>query len=206
MLAFITGRIQKIDEQSVVVLAGPLGYRIFVTRGDLTALRVGQEVALHLYHQISENGQSLYGFVEPASLTMFELLLGVNGIGPKSALGILNKASIQDIQQSVVQQDAGMLHKMGGVGRKTAEKVVLGLKDAFDGLDVGGGSGTSGAGGVDSEALEALLGLGYSVDEAREAMRLVVAGVGVGPATGGEIAQQDTAGKIAAALKVLGKK
>ena len=197
MLAFITGRIQKTDEQSVVVLAGPLGYRVFVTHGDVGSLRVGQEVALHLYHQISENGQSLYGFVDPASLAMFELLLGVSGIGPKSALGILNKASVQDIQQSVVRQDADMLHKMGGVGRKTAEKVVLGLKDAFDGLDIGGLGGAGGAAGsIDSEALEALLGLGYSPDEAREAMRLVVAGV----------ATQDTAGKIAAALKVLGKK
>jgi Holliday junction DNA helicase RuvA len=191
MIAYLNGIIAhksqfiKKDNFVIVTVSG-VGYKVYVIDRLLNDLRLGQEVELYTYTQVAETVLDLYGFANQEDLEFFELLIGISGIGPRSALGILQKAKTDDIRQAVQSGNSEVLAKVSGLGPKTAEKIVVGLKDKL-------GSISSGAGAWDtqfSDALEALVGLGYSPVQARDALAQV-------PAT--EVGEQ-------VALKVLGRK
>ncbi len=193
MIAYLNGVIAhksqliKKDNFIIVTVSG-VGYKVYVIDRLLNDLRLGQEVELYTYTQVAETVLDLYGFANQDDLAFFELLIGISGIGPRSALGILQKAKTEDIRQAVQSGNASVLAKVSGLGPKTAEKVVTGLKDKL-------GSVSSGAGAWDAQfgdALEALVGLGYSPVQARDALAQV-------PAT--EVGEQ-----VKEALKHLGRK
>ncbi len=168
MIAKLTGTIDEISINTLIVDVQGVGYLVHTTNGLLAQVRTGQHVTLFTYHVVRETASDLFGFLSKEELNFFELLLTVSGIGPKSALAILNTASIETIREGVQTGDASHLTKVSGIGRKSAEKIVLELKDKIGSIAVLG-SNVSGSG----DAIEALAALGYSLSEARDAIKQV---------------------------------
>ena len=169
MIGHIEGTVRKVAEGYCILSAGPVGYKVSATGQTLSALRSGSFAALWTHLAVRENALDLYGFFSEEELRFFELLLTVSGIGPKSALAILDIATVETLRAAVSQGNASYLTKVSGVGRKTAEKIVLELQEK---VGVAPSSTVSIIAG-DAEALEALCALGYSTQEARDALRKV---------------------------------
>jgi holliday junction DNA helicase RuvA len=169
MIAKLSGTVDEIALASLIIDVSGVGYLVHTTGGTLAQVRTDQPVTLFTHHVVRETAADLYGFLSKTELDFFELLLTVSGIGPKSALGILNTASIDTIREGVQTGDAAHLSKVSGIGRKNAEKIVLELKDKIGALEYVAGKPTSGSG----DAIEALTALGYSLHEARDAIKHV---------------------------------
>ena len=155
----------------MILQTGDIGYQIFVNVVAYADLSIGQEVEFYLYHHVREDMEDLYGFKNFAELEFFKLLLSVSGVGPKSALGILGMASVEDIKESIGHGDPSLLTKVSGIGKKTAERIVLELRSKIDYL----ASLKDGAAGmsVSGDEIDALMSLGYSLQQAREALKNV---------------------------------
>ncbi|MFH1112045.1 MAG: Holliday junction branch migration protein RuvA [Patescibacteria group bacterium] len=164
MIAQISGKVAGRTERSVVVEAGGVGYEIFCAPEVIAKLTQDSPITFYTYHNIREDLAELYGFLRKEDLYFFKLLLTVSGIGPRSALNILEVARPEEIRRAVVNQDAGTLHAVYGLGKKTAERLVVELKDK---LEAGVASGPA---GDDQIVLEAIVNLGYSQSEARQAL------------------------------------
>jgi len=149
-----------------------VGYRVSATPSTLASVRMGAEAALIIYTAVREDALDLYGFLHESERRMFELLLSVSGIGPKSALSILSLADTTTLVNAISAGKASYLTGISGIGKKTADKVVLELKDKVDEFGI-----ASEYADGDEAALEALRGMGYSQREAREALRRVPDGV-----------------------------
>lgn len=169
MIRQVRGIIEEKDALSVVVSVGAgggsIGYLVSVP--NTSVITVGEEVVLHTHLAVRETAMDLYGFLTRDELEMFELLLGVPKIGPKSALQILSQADVALLKTAALSDDASHLTKMSGIGKKTAEKIVVELRNKLDDEApelVGAG------GGVDGDVIDALVTLGYSQKEAREAI------------------------------------
>lgn len=167
MIRMLTGAIADVTLGSVVLDVGGVGYLIALQTGRGAELSVGEKLALHTYLAVREDALDLYGFFSRDDLAMFELLIGLPKIGPKSALQILSQADVELIKKAVAGSDAVYLSKMSGIGKKTAEKIVMGLKDEFEGLEV------SGAPREVSDVIDALMTLGYSQKEARDTLQKI---------------------------------
>ena len=167
MLAYISGKILLKRDHYIIVTTNGLGYKIFVAPKLVTELSTDAE--LYLYQQVKEDGTALFGFKTPGELEFFELLLTVSGIGPKSALGILSLAKIEEIKEAIALGNADLLTTVSGIGRKTAERLVVELKNKINHLATGDTLGTDARG----EELEALVSLGYSLTQARESLSKV---------------------------------
>lgn len=187
MIAQIAGIVIEKGARFALVDVGGIGYKVWVTDETLRQLKEGNEARLRTHHAVREDSEDLFGFLEQEDLKLFELLLGVPGIGPKTALNILNVATPETLRHSITSGETGYLTKISGIGRKTAEKIVLELKEKL-----GAPEGSAGL-KEEVDALEALKSLGYSHTESREALRQVEKQV-----TG-------TSDRIKAALKLLGK-
>ena len=130
MIAYIKGRIADVYENRVVVDVHDIGYQIFISAREAQALPpAGEAVRLHTYLNVKEDAMQLYGFQSRDDLEVFRLLLGVNGIGPKAALGILSALSADDLRFAVLSDDAKTIARAPGIGPKTAKKMILELKD-----------------------------------------------------------------------------
>jgi len=190
MIGFLEGDVKALRPGFAIVLAGGVGYKVAATKQVLAHMRVGARVSLWTYLAVRETALDLYGFADEEELRFFDLLLMVSGIGPKSALAILDIATVETLRSAIAQSNAGYLTNVSGIGKKTAEKIIVELKDKV-GL---GAEGSSGVLKGDEEALEAMRSLGYSPGEARDALRKV-------PATFS--ASND---RLREALKILGGK
>lgn len=169
MIGHLEGTVTAVRGTYAILSAGGVGYKVGGTKQTLASLSEGSNGSLWTYLAVRENALDLYGFMTEEELHFFELLLTVSGIGPKSALSILDIASIETLRSAIVHGKAEYLTKVAGIGRKTGEKIVLELKDKV-------GLGTESEGGAfkgDEEALEAMQSLGYSMQEARDALRKV---------------------------------
>lgn len=173
-----------------IVSVGGIGYKVAATREVLTSLAEGADAALWTHMAVRESAHDLYGFKTEEELRFFELLLTVSGIGPKSALAILDIATVETLRSAVAGGNASYLTKVSGIGRKTAEKIVLELRDKVGTFEDGSSRTLSG----DEEALEALRALGYTPSEARDAVRKVSSDIETGNA------------RLREALKILGGK
>lgn len=189
MIAKLTGKITGKTDRALVLEVGGVGYEVNTTTEVLSGTVEGTTVTFHTYLNVRENLMELFGFTIREELDFFKLLLGVSGIGPRSALNILEAAKPSDIRQAVVNQDAASLHAVHGIGKKTAEKLVVELKDKVELA----GLVASGAAGDDQAVLEAIVNLGYSTSEARQALRAVKDQAG------------SLAEKVKAALKTLSR-
>ncbi len=182
MIAFVKGRIDWIGEYSVIVEAGGIGYEIFMTGSAMSRLQVGKETKIHTHFQVREDAMQLFGFPSKDELEVFRLLLGVNGIGPKAALGILGAITPDDLRFAVLSDDVKAILAAPGVGRKTAQKIILELKDKFhledtlpSGLEPSAGEEELPGDLEDQrkEAVLALTALGYGKTEAAKAVSRV---------------------------------
>jgi Holliday junction DNA helicase RuvA len=190
MIGYLEGTVRSSTLGSVILLVGGVGYKVALTKETVAHFLPGSTVSLFTYLAVREDALDLYGFESEEELRFFELLLTVSGIGPKSALGILDIAAVETLRSAISQGDAAYLTTVSGIGRKTAEKIVLELRDKV-------GIGTASAGAAlkgDAEALEAMRALGYSTQEARDALRKVPS----------EFA--GTNDRLREALRLLGKK
>ncbi len=185
MFSYIKGELAEVFEGGVVVEAGQIGWNISVPTSVLDRLpRIGSEVKIFTSFQVREDAMMLYGFLSRQDQRMFEELLGVSGIGPKAALGILSSLTPDDLRLAILSEDARAIAKAPGVGPKTAKRIILDLKDRVKAEDVlpamvagADGAGAQAAGsladGAAREAAEALVALGYSASEAMKAVRQV---------------------------------
>ncbi len=183
MISYIRGPLEEKREDSVVVEAGNIGYRIFIPSSVLGELPgLGEEVKIYTYFSVREDGMSLFGFLSRQDLEMFRQLIGVNGVGPKSALGILSALKPDVLRLAVISGDAKAISKAPGVGAKTAQRIILDLKDKIKAEDVlfagadleeSPKADLSGMAEAGKEAVEALTALGYSASEAQTAVKKV---------------------------------
>lgn len=192
MLAYLKGRVLAKPNNYLILETGGVGYQIFVGENLLAEIKQGEETALYLHHRVREEASDLYGFKDLEDLNLFELLLSVSGVGPKSALAVLSLANSDDIKEAIIRGDASLLTKVSGIGKKTAERLVLELKNKVMRVStgttlVGGGSSSLG------DELDALMSLGYAMNESREALNKVEASI------------TSTSGRVKAALKYLAK-
>ena len=183
MISYIRGTLAEKNEDSAVVEAHGVGYQIFVPVPVLSELLPETETAkIYTYFSVREDGMSLFGFLSRQDLAMFKQLIGVNGIGPKSALGILSALRPDVLRMAVASGDAKTISRAPGVGPKTAQRIILDLKDKIRPEDVLAGGleeslavpeEISGVGQAGKEAVEALTALGYSAAEAAGAVKKV---------------------------------
>ena len=175
MIARLTGTILAKGEGSLVLDVQGVGYEIFVTEKQLGSTpHIGDAATFFTHHAIRENAQELYGFISQDDLDMFEMLLTVNGVGPKAGMAILSQASPQEVVQAVTTSDTSRLTKVSGIGKKTAERIVLELKSKMKDMTI-----TNVETGVDilsseSHALDALVALGCTQQEAEAALRKIM--------------------------------
>jgi len=166
MIGSLSGTVRGIIRESIVLEVGGVGYRVAVPVATLTKAAEGDALFLWTHLAVRENAQDLYGFETREELSWFELLLTVSGIGPKSALAIMNSVDGSSLEKAIARNDAGTLSKSFGIGKKTAEKIVLELREK-----VGAGAGGKESGqSSDGDVVDALVGLGYSLREARDAV------------------------------------
>ncbi|MBX4200122.1 Holliday junction branch migration protein RuvA [Candidatus Parcubacteria bacterium] len=169
MISTISGTVRHKDLHVVVVDVNGVGYKIFCTTDTALDALPGESILLWTYLSVRENALDLFGFLDKETLDTFELLIGISGIGPKTALGILNVASPSMLRQAVATEDTSYLTKVSGIGRKNAEKIVLELKDKLVTTSADIDKSMKGAGDV----MEALLSLGYDERDVREVIKKI---------------------------------
>lgn len=171
MIASVSGKVIHITDDSIVVEVGGVGLQIFVPAPVRDQLRPGEAVFLNTSLIVRQDMLALYGFETAEGKEFFELLLSVDGIGPKSALSVLSVMTPDAIQRAVFNEQAEIFTRVPGIGKKTAQKILLYLQDrikAFEGL-----SSVGRLSDVDGEVLDALITLGYSVVEAQAALQAI---------------------------------
>ena len=157
----------------VILKVGDIGYKIFINSVFYADFRIGQEAEVYTHQYVREDSLDLYGFRNMEELEMFELLLSVSGIGPKTALGVLSVGSVADIRESIGSGDAHLLTKVSGIGKKTAERAILELREKVGYLESVIRSGEAGKGIMTGDEIDALMALGYSMSQARDTLRQV---------------------------------
>jgi holliday junction DNA helicase RuvA len=169
--------LEKLPPQVVVDVAG-VGYEVDVPMSSFYNLpATGERVSLHTHFVVREDAQQLFGFLTQKERSAFRALIRISGVGPKLALSVLSGLSVDDLSQCVVMQDAGRLTRVPGIGKKTAERLLLELKGKLaDALPTGSG-GIPTSVGVTADALNALLALGYSDKEAVPAIKQLPEGL-----------------------------
>ena len=184
MISYIKGTLERRAESYIIIETGGIGYQVFVSPATLAKLsQTGAEVKVFTYFSVKEDGMSLYGFASQEEQEMFHKLLTVSGVGPKGALGFLSMLKPSEIIMAILSDDVKTLSKAPGVGRKTAQRVILDLKDKFkteEALSMGGAElegivETSIGGDAKFEAIDAMTALGYSRSEAAKAVNAVAA-------------------------------
>jgi Holliday junction DNA helicase RuvA len=171
MIARVQGRVESQESNALIVAVNGLGLRVLVPGPCAAAAEVGEPVVLFTYLHVRENELSLYGCATEEELLLFEQLLSVSGIGPKLAMSMLSAMSAEALCRAISQEQPGLLSRVPGVGKRTAEKIVFDLKDKV--AAAVGPTGVAQLTDADAEVIEALTGLGYSVVEAQRAVQSV---------------------------------
>ncbi|HEY7937478.1 MAG TPA: Holliday junction branch migration protein RuvA [Candidatus Limnocylindrales bacterium] len=195
MIASVEGLVGAIAADSLVVEAGGIGYRVFVSPAVIVGAHPGSKIKLHTFHLVRDDLQALYGFRSPEELGFFNLLLSVTGVGPKVALAITGSRPVADLQLAIIEGDQAMLTAIPGIGKRLAERVIFELKEKVAAAGISASVGALGSSG-DNEVVGALQALGYSLGEARDAAR---AAIGSGGASGTETLED----RVKAALRTL---
>lgn len=182
MIAYVSGTLAEKTTESIIVDVQGLGYRVLIPTSTYQALPAkGKEVKLYTYHHVREDALTLYGFASEAERAVFDVMLGVSGIGPKLALSALSAMTPRELRDHVLEGDTSRLTDISGVGRKTADRLIVELRDRLADLDVFEGAGTAPISGgsearsaARADALAALESLGLSRADAERAIRKVL--------------------------------
>ncbi|MDP2705210.1 MAG: Holliday junction branch migration protein RuvA [Patescibacteria group bacterium] len=188
MIGRLKGVVVYRGSNHLIIETDGIGYKVFVTSAVLSGISEEKEKAFWIHTAVRENAIDLYGFETREDIEFFEQLLTVQGIGPKSALSVLDAASVKTLKQGISLGDTSHLIKVSGIGKKSAEKIMLGLKDKFKDME--------GHAGLENEidALEALTALGYTQRDVRDAFQKIDANI------------VDTGEKVKEAMRILGSK
>ena len=183
MIAYLKGTLEEIGNDYIVVDVNNIGYQVKVSLRVIEGLpSLGNQIKIHTYTYVREDIIALYGFLTKDDLQMFLLLLGVNGVGPKGALGILSMFSAQELRLAIISQDSKTIAKAPGIGAKTAQRMLIDLKDkvsveeTFEKMgeqSVAISTTSTAASGAKADAIEALTALGYSATESMKAVNMV---------------------------------
>lgn len=169
MIARLSGILTEKHPLFGIIDVSGVGYKVFATLPTLGQLSIGEEVTLHTYMYVRENIQDLYGFEDKEEQALFELLISVSGIGPKSALGILNVANPATLKQAVAAGDTTHLTKVSGIGKKSAQKIIIELKDKLDSASEQDVALMQ----DEVDTMEALTSLGYGQKEVRDVLQKI---------------------------------
>jgi len=169
MIAKLKGKIDFVRSGYVVVDVSGVGYRVFMNEIALARVSSKEEIELYIYTHVREDNFSLFGFLTLEELEIFELLLSISGIGPKAGLSILNIASPETIRTAISSGDSSILTRVSGIGKKTAERIILELKNKVGEVSKSKGEAIK----DEQEVLEALMAMGYSISEARSAIKSI---------------------------------
>ena len=179
MIGFLRGKLEAIYDERIVIDVNGIGFNVSMPVSQLELLEpMGSDVKVYTYLAVREDAMQLYGFITADSLELFKLLIQVNGIGPKGALALLSAMSVEDLRFAIMSGDAGTISKAPGIGAKTAQRLIIDLKDKVSVRDmlntysVNNMSSTpSEMNSARAEAIEALTALGYSSTDALRAVR-----------------------------------
>lgn len=178
MIATLTGTVsEKLGELVVLDVQG-IGYGLLVPVEDYGKLASGDKTKFYVHEHIRENSHDLFGFTQLDTKRLFELLLEVNGVGPKMALSILSIGSVEDVRQAIAAGDTKFIQAANGVGKRVAERVVVDLKDKVGLTSTADSSALFASNTIQDEATQALVALGYSVQDAQVALAKVDAALG----------------------------
>ncbi len=192
MIAYLTGTIHsKGINYLIVMTSGGVGYKVYVPTDIITSVDIDMPAALFTHTHVKEDALDLYGFPSQEDLSMFELFLGVSGIGPKTALNIFSNGKLPKIKEAIVKGDVEFFTTVPRLGRKNAQKIIIELRSKLGSL---GELDLAAEGGETKEIIDALKAFGFSVVEAKEALKFI------------KDIEGDTSTKIKSALKFLGKK
>lgn len=182
MVSYVRGELVAIEEEKVIIDVNGVGFGIFMPAQSMNYLpMIGEEVRLHTYMNVREDAIQLFGFLTKDDLKVFKLVIGVSGIGPKGGLSILSQLSPDDLRFAVMANDAKAIAKAPGIGKKTAEKLIIELKDKLSIEDVlnkvsetDSATVTANASNeIQAEAVQALVALGYGNTESMKAVKKV---------------------------------
>ncbi len=171
MIGHIKGKIIHKDDKYMIVSTGGVGYKIYTTTDTLSESHIDVDIALFTYLAVRETALDLFGFKTLEENAFFEMLLSVSGIGPKGALAVLSLANLDTIKHAIAIGDTGYLNKVSGIGRKTAERIVIDLRNKVTVSD--SATNTKESMSIENDAVEVLKSLGYSQNEARDALKQV---------------------------------
>ncbi len=168
MIAFLKGKIEFNTDEYLILEVNGVGYKVYIPGNTFKDLPDKKEkIKLYTYLYVRETAMDLYGFLKLEELEIFELLISISGIGPKGALGVLNVVSISTLKKAIANEESEILTKVSGIGKKMAEKIILELKNKV------GEKFKDQKTGSDSEAIDALMSLGYKLKESREVLKKV---------------------------------
>jgi Holliday junction DNA helicase RuvA len=191
MIYSLKGKILDIGNRYLVIENNGIGYKVGITDDTIHNISIGQNIELFTHLAVREDALDLYGFTNKKDRNLFELLISISGIGPKTALNILSLIMSEMLIKAIRNGSTSQLVKISGIGRKTAEKILIELKDKLGGVHIDEESELNVNSDIDT--IEALKALGYSAEEAREALRDIDKEI------------TDTGKKVKAALKILSK-
>jgi Holliday junction DNA helicase RuvA len=172
MIASVSGTVKKIAKDHLVVAVGGVGLRVYAPRTVLDDMgAIGRQISLHTHLIVRETELTLYGFESEDDLSLFEVLMGVSGVGPKVSLSILSTLSPEVLKGAIAREDAAVLQRVPGIGKKTAERIMFYLRDRLD--LTAERTALPFVSDVDSDVIELLTALGFSVVEAQSALQHV---------------------------------
>ena len=170
MIASLSGTIQKVEEASLILGMGGVGLRVFVPKTVLQGTAgVGRSIRLHTHLIVREQELSLYGFESEEDLGLFEVLIGIRGVGPKVGLAILGTLSPELLKSAIMQEETVILQRVPGIGKKTAERIMFQLRDKLDFKMIG--TAVPLVSDVDTDVIDVLTSLGFSIVEAQSALQ-----------------------------------
>lgn len=177
MIAHLYGTITEKLESSIIIDVHGVGYEVSITSPDAEKSQLDDQIKLYTYHAVRENGEELYGFSSLAAKRMFEMLISVNGVGPKAAMNILSLGTPEEVRNAIANADSVFVAKASGVGKKSAERIIVDLRDRVGAPSHYGATETkftitANVGPAD-EALDALIALGFPLKEATAALEKV---------------------------------
>lgn len=175
MISYIKGIIEEVEEDKVIIDNNGIGYGIFMPQSSLELIGAGEELKIYTYLNVKEDAMQIYGFLSKEELNLFKKLIGVSGVGPKGGLSIITACPGDSLQMAIISGDAKAISKAQGIGAKTAQRIIIELKDKIDLEEViftNSGEAVADT-GVKSDAIEALIALGYSRTSAFNAVNKV---------------------------------
>ncbi len=175
MISYLKGTIKDKRQKFIILLVNNVGYKIHTTNKFLEKTKQEQQVELFIHLRQNDDSINLYGFPRQEELQLFELLLSITGVGPRHALGVLELSTAQDIKKAILRDDPSILYKVSGVGKKTAERIVVELKNKLDSLPTD--EKKIPLDDTDTEAFDALTSLGYSDPDIRQAIKRLPADI-----------------------------